>query len=91
LPHTIERKYRRAELGVRCFIARGLNSDCKKIVGIATEQSKPGVGHSFDLYYFYLPEWKEEHQKRMEEIRKESGFFAKPVSIESHEDEYPPK
>ncbi len=63
LPHTIERKYRRAELGVRCFIARGLNLDCKTIVGIATEQSKPGVGHSFDLYYLYMPEWREEHQK----------------------------
>jgi len=89
LPHTIDRKYRRAELGVRCFIARGLNSDSKKIIGIATEQSKPGVGHSFDLCYLYLPEWKEKHQKRMVEIQKESGFFAKPVSIESHEDEYP--
>jgi hypothetical protein len=91
LPHTIERKYRRAELGVRCFIARGLNLDCKTIVGIATEQSKPGVGHSFDLYYLNLPKWTDKHQKRMEEIQKESGFFAKPVSTESHEDEYPQK
>jgi hypothetical protein len=89
LPHTIERKYRRAELGTRCFIARGLNSDCQTIIGIATEQSKPGVGHSFDLYYLYLPEWKEEHRRRMEEIQKESGFFTKPVSTVSHEDEYP--
>lgn len=91
LPHMIERKYRRAELGVRCFIARGLNLDCKTIVGIATEKSIPGVGHSFDLYYLYLPVWNEEHQKRMEEIQKESRFFAKPVSTESHEDEYPQK
>jgi hypothetical protein len=91
LPHTIDRKYRRAELGVRCFIARGLNSDCKTIIGIATGQRKPGVGHSFDLYYLYLPKWKEKHQKRMEEIQKESGFFAKPVSTEFHEDEYPQK
>jgi hypothetical protein len=91
LPHTIDREYRRAELRSRCFITRGLNLDCKTVIGIATEQSKPGVGHSFDLYYLYLPEWKEEHQKRMEEIQKESGFFAKPVSTESHEDEYPQK
>jgi hypothetical protein len=91
IPHTLDREYRRAELRWRCFIARGLNSDCKTIVGIATEQSKPGVGHSFDLHYLFLSEWNGEHQKIMEEIQKEFGYFAKHVSTESYEDEYPQK
>ena len=87
--HTVDRKYRRAELGVRCFIARGLNLDCHTIIGIATEQSKPGVGHSFDLCFFHLPNWEEGHQARMEQLQKESGFFTHSVKTEAHEDEYP--
>ena len=89
LPHTIDRKYRRAELGVRCFIARGLHLDCQTIVGIATEQSMPGVGHSFDLCYLFLPKWEKKHQYRMEQLQKESGFFTHPEKTEAHEDEYP--
>lgn len=88
-PHTTDRKYRRAELGVRCFIARGLYLDCHTVIGIATEQSKPGVGHSFDLCFLYLPQWEGRHKARMEQLQKESGFFAHPVKSEAHEDEYP--
>lgn len=89
IPHTIDRKYRRAELGIRCFIARGLNLDCITIIGIATEQSNPGVGHSFDLCYLHLPKWGKKHQVRMEQLRIESGFFAHPEKTKAHEDEYP--
>ena len=89
LSHEIDRQYRRAELGLRCFITRGLNPDCKKVIGIATEISKPGVGHSFDLYYLDLPNWTEEHQKQMETLRNETGYFLNPVRKENQEDEYP--
>jgi len=88
-PHTTDRKYRRAELGVRCFIARGLNLDCNTVIGIATEQSKPGVGHSFDLCFLYLPQWEGRHKAQMEQLQKESGFFTHPEKTEAHEDEYP--
>jgi len=63
--------------------------DCKKVIGIATEKSKPGIGHSFDLYYLYLPNWTEEHKKQMESLQKETGFFVNPTKTEAHEDEYP--
>jgi len=76
---------------LRCFVTRGLNLDCKTVIGIATEQSKPGVGHSFDLYYLYLPDWTEEHQKQMDSIQKDTGFFMNPAKTEVHEDEYPQK
>ena len=89
LPHKVDREYRRAELRSRCFIARGLNLDCKTVIGIATEQSKPGVGHSFDLRYLYLPIWTEELQKQMESLQKGTGFFVNPAKSEAHEDEYP--
>jgi hypothetical protein len=89
IPHTIERRYRLAELGTRCFVARGLNQQMKTVIGIATEQYKPGIGHSFDLYYLYKPDWTEKDQTAMESIQKESGFFTNMARTEAHEDEYP--
>jgi len=89
LPHTFDREYRRAELGMRCFIARGLNSECKTVIGIATEQYKPRLGHSFDLYYLYKPDWTEKDQAHMKSIQQESGFFLNSKRTEADEDEYP--
>jgi len=89
LPHSIDREYRRAELGMRCFIARGLNKDNKTIIGIATEKYKPGHGHSFDLCYRYMPDWTEEDQAQMVEIQEKTGFWLNPAKLEYHEDEYP--
>jgi len=89
IPHTIDRKYRVAELGTRCFVARGLNQDFNKVIGIATEQPKPGVGHSFDLYYLHKPDWTEKDQAHMEGIQKDCVFFVNSVKTEAQEDEYP--
>lgn len=88
-PHDIAREYRRAELGMRCFIARGLNKEFKTIIGIATEQYQPGQGHSFDLCYRYILNWTKENQAEMESLQKKTGFFLNPAKTESHEDEYP--
>jgi hypothetical protein len=91
IPHTIERKYRIAELGTRCFVARGLNQDIDTIIGIATEQLKQGIGHSFDLYYLHKPDWTKKDQAHMEGIQKDCGFFVNSVKTEAKEDEYPQK
>jgi len=88
-PHTLERKYRRTELEARCFVARGLNQDFNTVIGIATEQYKQRTGHSFDLYYFYKPDWTKKDQTCMKSIQQASGFFLNSVKTEAHEDEYP--
>lgn len=88
-PHEIDRKYRRAELGMRCFIARGLNKEFKTVIGIATEQYQPGQGHSFDLCYRYMPDWTEANQAELESLQKKTGFFVNSAKTESNEDEYP--
>jgi hypothetical protein len=46
-PHGTDRRYRAAELGNRCFVARGLNQGHYTVVGLATEQPEPGRGFSF--------------------------------------------
>lgn len=90
VPHEADRKFRVAELGNRCFIARGLNRDSITVVGIATEQHKPGMGFSIDVVYLNLPIWKTEHQVAMEGMQENLGFFANAKLSRISEEEYPP-
>ena len=56
-PHGYTRKDRQAELGNRCFVARGKSSPREKVIGLATEQYTPGKkGFSFDLIHLYKPD-----------------------------------
>lgn len=87
--HGEDRKYRVAELGGRCFVARGLHQDRYTVIGLATEQFEEGMGFSFDLMYLYKPSWSDEDQYQMEIAKKEFGYFVSPLVQSIHEDEYP--
>lgn len=91
LPHGEDRKYRVAELGGRCLVARGLHQDRKTVIGLATERYEKGKGFSFDIVYLHKDKWTEEDQKQMTYAQKEFGFFANPRLQKIHEDEYPSK
>lgn len=88
-PHGTPRDFRVAELGNRCFVARGLNPDAETVIGIGTEQYEKGKGFSLDLYYLYLPVWTAAHQSHMEDMQRELGYFASPRRTVQPEDEYP--
>lgn len=89
MPHGEDRAYRKAELGGRCLVARGLNKDRDTVIGLATERYEEGKGFSFDLAHFFIPQWTDELQKQVEYAQKEFGYFAKPQLTRIHEDEYP--
>jgi len=89
VPREETRQSRVQELGLRCFVARGLNKDSKTVVGIATEQYEPDKGFSLDLIYLYMESWTSEDQNRLQEIQKELGYFKNPLQNLVHEDEYP--
>lgn len=89
IPHGEERQFRVAELGNRCFVARGLNKDCKCVVGIATERYEGKRGFSLDLAYIYKESWTERDQSRMKFMQKDSGYFVSPVEKLVNEGEYP--
>jgi hypothetical protein len=89
LPHDTPRNVRVAELGIRCFVARGLNPECTRVVGIATERYEKGNGFSLDLYNLFRPKWSAEDQKRMEVMQKKLGYFSRPKVTKDSEDEYP--
>lgn len=88
-PHGENRKERIGELGLRCFVVRGLNSDCTCVIGIATEQYEKNKGCSFDAIYLFKDNWTPEDQKEFDRIQNEFGYFEKSVKSQRHEDEYP--
>ena len=88
-PHGEDREYRVAELAGRCFVIRGLNSDCTTVIGIATEQYEIGKGFSLDAVYLYKDAWTPEDQTQLEYLQKEVGYFTNHIQTQTQEDEYP--
>jgi hypothetical protein len=89
-PHGYTRKDRQAELGNRCFVARGKSSPKEKVIGLATEQYTPGKkGFSFDLIHLYKPDWSDKDQELMDKMQAELGYFVDPRMTNTEEDEYP--
>lgn len=84
-----DRKFRVAELGGRCYVARGLHQDRTTVIGLATEQYENGRGFSFDLIHLHKPTWNREDQQQMEFAKREFGYFVSPLEQLIHEDEYP--
>ena len=88
-PHVEDREFRRAELGARCFVARGLMQDFKTVIGIATEQYIPGMGFSLDGFYFFKENWTSEDKKEMQMLQKKCGYFNEPIQTQIQQDEFP--
>lgn len=88
-PHGTPREARKAELGNRCFVARGLNPECPHVVGIATERYEKGKGFSLDLCNSFKPNWSAADQRLMEQMQKDLGYFVRPKVTKDSEDEYP--
>jgi len=88
-PKGEDRQYRRADLGNRCFVARGITPGCDTVIGIATEAYEGKPGFSLDAFYFYRPIWTEEDQSYIEKMQKEFNYFVAPKITMVSETEYP--
>ncbi len=88
-PREVKRTDRIAELLARCFVARGLNPECKIVIGLATERYEEKTGFSVDAFCLEKPDWTEEDQKKFVYLQNELGFFKAPVQSTGSEDEYP--
>jgi hypothetical protein len=84
-----ERKFVVAELGGRCFVARGIAKDCNKVVGIAVHLSKFKKGFALDLFYLDKPDWTAQDTEQMEYAQKNFGWFVNSLQTKISEDEYP--
>ena len=87
-PRAASREAAKRELQMRCFVARGLHRESKTVVGIATEQYSP-EGYSLEVAVHHQPEWREEHQQRLNQIQRDLGYFVSPRRAEQSYDEYP--
>ncbi len=86
-----DRKFRQAELGLRCHIARShFRDDARVVVGIASERADDGKpGLSFDLFMLDFPTWSPESEALAEKARQELGLFRDPIVQHRQSDEYP--
>lgn len=89
-PHEHDRTARRNELMARMFIARGMHQNATTVVGIATEEYDPAKGFSIDSAAYVKPDWTDEDEVRMQEMKRATGAFAAPAYSRLREDEYPP-
>jgi hypothetical protein len=91
-PHGYERDQRMKELGLRCYIARGVNPyKYDTVVGIATEEPVAGKGFTLDSVFLWMKDWTEDDQRKIDQMRKELDYFNTPRQTRVHVDEYPPE
>ncbi len=72
------------ELELRCIVARLENPNTEKIIGISIGSNSDGES-VFDIYSIVLPEMNDDFIKHAKEIKKEFGYFKKPVISHSKE------
>jgi hypothetical protein len=83
-------RYRRAELGNRCFVARHMVGTGDTIVGVGIGEYVPRRGSTSDLIYMHLPCWSAEDDEHASKMKAALGFFDGASVRKSHEDEFPP-
>jgi hypothetical protein len=73
-------------LRAMCFVARGLNADIPRVLGVATT----GANQAYDFCFLNKKTWSPQNEAIMRKVQKEYGIFASPRRTEAGEDEYPP-
>jgi hypothetical protein len=82
------RENRKLMLEAICLVARGQQSQNKKVLGIATEKKMRPLC-SYDFCLLHIPEWNDEYQKKANELKEKAGIFKNIIERPFHEDEYP--
>ena len=82
-------KYRIAELGNRCYLARRKIGVGNIIVGVGIAKHIDGVGSTTDLVHLNLPYWSPDDDEKAAAIEHDLGFFEKSKIKHIFEDEYP--
>lgn len=88
-PRDVPRDARKAELGLRCVVARGQYRDATTVVGLATEVYEGKPGFSLDVVRLHMQEWSDVADEKCRRIQEELGYFAKPALSQVSVDEYP--
>lgn len=78
------REHNRLELQARCIVARGLNQDKRRVVGMMFEFSEIQPGSTTTLCLLDIEEWTDEWQRKMNTVQEEFGYF-KNLTLKSYQ------
>ncbi len=87
-PPDWTREHRIAEIGARCFVARGHEGSGPIVIGLATETYDPR-GYSFDAFYLDMPIWTDDDDAKAEEARRLFGIYVDVSVMDRRIDEFP--
>ena len=82
------RELRRKILEIFCFVARGKFPQNQAVIGISTEKELHPED-SYDVLWLKISEWREEHQKRMEELQASTETLTNASVVAQQFQEYP--
>ena len=88
-PRDEDRDYRRKELTLRCFVARGLHRDSETVIGIGTEQYDAKKGFTLDGVYLQHEQWTDKDDELMRQYQQEFHLFSDVTRTQQDEKEYP--
>ena len=77
--YDADREANRLELMARCIVARGMQQDKRRVVGILVEFSEIIEGSATTLHLLDIEKWTDEWQEKMNLIQKELGYFRNPI------------
>ena len=75
MPKDVDRDFRQASLANRCFIARGLNPENRRVVGIGIDETRMDAGSTSDIVYLDKEKWTSANQSCLEAMQKDLGYF----------------
>ncbi|MGO8933854.1 MAG: hypothetical protein ACLQDA_09105 [Terracidiphilus sp.] len=79
-------KRRRDMLQAMCLVARGINPENTRVIGIATSRDN----RNYDFGFFDIKDWTPEMEAEKNRLQKEANIFVSPRRIMASNDEYPP-
>jgi hypothetical protein len=79
-------KRRQEMLEAMCLVARGLNRQNSRVIGVATSRDNT----NYDFVYLNIPEWTAQLEEEKARLQEHFGIFVSPRVTQTNSDEYPP-
>ena len=75
VPNDVDRESRQTSLAKRCYIARGLNPENQRVVGIGMDETQMAAGSTSDIVYLDKEKWTAADQSCLEAMQKDLRYF----------------
>jgi hypothetical protein len=79
-------KRRQSMLQAMCLVARGINEQNSRVVGVATSRDN----RNYDFFHLNIPEWTSELEAEKTRLQSQFGIFVSPRITKTRSSEFPP-